>query len=108
MNATRSLFSSLRQLELKHEVEELDRVFERQAAAVVHVRRAVLDAAQRERLDRPIARLIAREPLQVQVVHLVVEIERRRMADAALALAEEDLFAAQLAFGRHAPDPAGP
>ena len=47
-NATRSAFSALVSFSLQHEVEELDRVLQRQAAAVVQVRRAVLDAAQRE------------------------------------------------------------
>ena len=36
----------------------------------------------------------------MQVVHLVVEVERRRVAGGALALAEEELLAAQLALGR--------
>jgi hypothetical protein len=49
----------------------------------VQVRRAVLDAAQRERLDEPVARLVLEEALQLQVVHLVVEVERGRMADGA-------------------------
>ena len=49
-----------------------------------------------KRLDRPVARLVLEEPLQVQVVHLVVEVERGRVAGGALRLAEEQLLAAQL------------
>src|SRR5947209_868165 len=40
----------LAELQPLHEVEELHRVLQRQAAAVVEVRRAVLDAPQREGL----------------------------------------------------------
>ena len=36
------------------------------------------------------------EALDLQVVHLVIEVERRRMAAGALRLAEEELLAAQL------------
>ena len=41
-----------------------------------------------------------RKRLQMQVVHLVVEVGWRRVADRALRLAEEQLLAAQLALGR--------
>ena len=44
------------QLEPQHQVEELDRVLEGQQAAVVQVGRRVLDAAQREGLDRAVRR----------------------------------------------------
>src|SRR5437588_12895942 len=87
-----------RQLQLQHEVEELDGVLQRQEPAVVQVGRAVLDAAQRGRLDRAVARLVLEEALQLEVVHLVVEVERGGMAGGALRLAEEQLFAAQLAL----------
>ena len=100
MNATRSCFSSFDSFKLQYEVEELDGVLQGQAAAVVQVRRAILDAAEREALDRAVARLAFQESLQVQVVHLVVEVGRRRVADRALRLAEEQLLAAQLALGR--------
>jgi hypothetical protein len=40
-------------IECKDQIEELDRIFEGQAPAVMEVRRALLDAAQRKRLDRP-------------------------------------------------------
>src|SRR6266850_6613368 len=93
-------FLLLGQLQPQDQVEELDGVLQRQAAAVVHVRRAVLDPAQREALDRAVARLVLQEALHVQVVHLVVEVGRRRMAGRALRLAEEQLLAAQLALGR--------
>ena len=44
----------VRQLQRQHQVEELDRVLQRQQPAVVMVRRRILDAAERERLDRPV------------------------------------------------------
>src|SRR5207302_729321 len=44
------------QLQFQNQIEELHRVFEGQQAAVVQVRRRVLDAAQRERLDRAVRR----------------------------------------------------
>src|SRR5262249_21639754 len=52
------------QRQLQQQVEQRDGVLQGQAAAVVHVRRVVLDAAQREALDRPIACLILQEALQ--------------------------------------------
>src|SRR5262249_62161878 len=84
------------ELEPEDEVEELDGVLQGQAAAVVQVRRAVLDAAQGERLDRAVARLVE-EALQVQVVHLVVEGERRRVGDGTPGLAGGQLLAPPLA-----------
>src|SRR5437879_198598 len=51
-------FFLLGELEPLDEVEELDGVLQRQAAAVVQVRRTLLDTAQGERLDRPVARLV--------------------------------------------------
>src|SRR5450755_940625 len=69
----------------------------------MHVRRRVLDAAQRERLDRPVpgfpqavdhCRL--EKALDLEIVHQVIGIVGRGVADTALALAEEDLLAAQL------------
>src|SRR5690606_30808693 len=97
------------QPQLQDQVEELDGVLQREAATVVQVRRAVLDAAQGERLDRPDRRL-ASEPLDAQIVHLVVEVVGRRVAGRARALAEEDLLAADLLLGRLAPvkAPVGP
>lgn len=44
----------VRELQLEHEVEELDGIVERGQASVVQVGRRVLDAAQRERLDGPL------------------------------------------------------
>src|SRR5437588_12422503 len=45
-----------RQLRLEDQVEELDRVLQRQQSAVVKVRRRLLDAAQRSGLHRPLLR----------------------------------------------------
>src|SRR3954453_20804445 len=71
----------LRQLEAEHEVKELDRVCQRQQAPVMQVGRGILDAAQGQRFDRAVRdhdeivddepRGI--EPLELQVVHVVVE-----------------------------------
>jgi hypothetical protein len=46
-----------RQFGPEHEIEELDRIVERQQAPVMQIRRRVLDTAQRERLDRSVATL---------------------------------------------------
>src|SRR5205807_583370 len=73
----------------------------------VPVRRRVLDATQRERLDRAIARrrviqvrLLLVEALRLQIVHQVVGVVRRRMAHGALGLAVEDRLAAHFGFRR--------
>ena len=44
----------LAELELQHQVKELDRIVERQQAVIVKVRRGILDPTQGEGLDRPI------------------------------------------------------
>ena len=56
------------QAQLEDQAEELDRVLQGGQPAVVQVRRAVLDAAQPEGLDRPVARLVREEALQLEVV----------------------------------------
>src|SRR5689334_18619825 len=78
----------LAQLEVEEEVEELDAVLEGGQPAVVEVRRRVLDAPQREGLD-PALGPAAVELLDAQVVHLVVQVERRRVARRAAGLAVE-------------------
>src|SRR5215475_2390412 len=69
----------------------------------MHIWRRVLDAAQRECLDRPVpgfpqsidhGRL--EKALGLEIVHQVVGIVGRGVADTALALAEEYLLPAQL------------
>ena len=76
------------------EVEELDGVVEREKATVVHVRRRVLDPAQREGLDRSVAdhgvianRARRVEAFRLQVVHEVVAVDRDAVAGAALRFA---------------------
>src|SRR5437588_2481295 len=88
------------ELELEHQVEELDRVFQGQQAAVMEIRRRFLYAAQGERLDRALCgrhqavdRLRLVEAIDLQVVHQVVGVERRRVAGGALRLAEEQRLA---------------
>src|SRR4051812_18879176 len=94
----------LGQLEAEHQVEEFDSVGERQQAAVVEVRRRLLDAAQCQGLDRAIwdngevvhdqTRRI--KALQLQVMHIVVEERQlRHMACSAAPLTHEDPFAGQ-------------
>jgi hypothetical protein len=87
----------------KDQVEELDRVLQRQQALVMQVGRVVFDAAQRKGFDRPVPdhhhavyhhRL--EEALGLEVVHQVVGVEGRLMAARALALADEDLLAPHL------------
>ena len=59
------------------------------SAAVVEVGRAVLDAPQREGLHRSVPRFVLEEPLHAEFMHLVIEVEGRRMAGGALRLAKE-------------------
>src|SRR5262245_7503253 len=66
------------QAQAEDEVEELNGVLQGQRAAVVQIRRALLDPAEREGLDGPVWWL-AVEALHLQVVHPVVEEERGRM-----------------------------
>src|SRR5216683_1892281 len=96
-----------RQLCAEDQVEELDGVFQRQKTLVMQVGRVVLGAAQRKGFDRPVAdghhvvdhhRL--EEALGLEVVHQVVGVERRLVADRALTLAEEDLLATHLGLCR--------
>ena len=87
------------EFQLKNKIEELDGVLERKKAAVVQIRRAVFNPPQRERLDRPNTGFL-QEALQMQVVHLMVEVEGRGVTACALPFAEEHLLAAPFAFGR--------
>ena len=72
----------------------------------MQVRWGVLDAAQREGLDwsfgvDPLpADHLGSEALHLEIVHLIVEVEGRRMTDSTLALAEEDLLAEALLLRR--------
>jgi hypothetical protein len=50
------------QLGAEHEVEELDRVLQREQAPVVQIRRRVLDAAQREGLEDALLYASRRSP----------------------------------------------
>src|SRR6266446_9395808 len=95
------------QLQAEDQVEELNGVGERQQTSVVQVGRRVLDAAQSERLDRPIGQhdlpiyslpdLV--EALELQVMHHVVQ--ERRLWNVALrttGLAEKQSFTGEFAF----------
>src|SRR5882762_9519024 len=91
------------QFRAEHQIEELNRIIERQQAPVVHVGRRILDAAQREGLDGSVADFIQavdhlrlEEALGLEIVHQVVGVIGCGVAGIAPALAEEDLLAAQL------------
>src|ERR1700737_191245 len=101
------LFLLRRQLGAEDQVEELDRVLQRQKTLVVHVGRVVLHAAQGKGFDGPVAdrhhvvdHYRLEEALGLQVVHQIVGVEGRLVASRALALAEEDLLAAHLGLRR--------
>ena len=79
------------------QVEELHRVFQCQKPAVVEIRWAVLDTPQRERLNRSISCFVFQELLDVEVVHLVIEIKGGRMAGGALRFAKEQFLARDFA-----------
>jgi hypothetical protein len=77
------------EFEFEDQVEELHGIFQCQSPTVVEIRWAVLDTPQRKCLNRSIAGFVFQEPLDVEVVHLVIEIDRRRMAGGALRFAKE-------------------
>src|SRR5687768_2372024 len=88
------------QFQLEHEVEKLDRIFERQQAPIVQIRRRLLNTTQRKRLDCSLGRdhhsaFHARleKPLDRKVVHLIVRVERWLMTHTALCFAEKQIFA---------------
>src|SRR5262249_17870031 len=86
------------ELEFQDQIEEFDRIFQRQTPAVMKVRRTLLDTAQRKRLDRPQGSFVDKT-LDAEIVHLVIQVEWRSMAGGALPLPKEDLFAAPFALG---------
>src|SRR4051812_27705460 len=101
------LLSSLDQLQAEHDVEELDRVCQRQQPPVMQIGRGILDAAQGQRLDRAgrdheeivddEPRRV--EPLELEVVHVVVEEgQLRHMTFGAAPLAHKDALPGQLLF----------
>jgi hypothetical protein len=89
MNSTRLCFSSAVEFEFQDQIEELHRVFQCQKPTVMEIRWAFLDTPQRERLNRSISCFVFQESLDVEVVHLVIEINRRWMADGTLRFAKE-------------------
>src|SRR6202045_2277116 len=91
------------QFRAEHQIEELNRIIERQQAPVVQVGRRILDTAQREGLDGSVADFIQavdhlrlEEALGLEIVHQVIGVIGRGVAGIAAALAEEYLLAAQL------------
>src|SRR6478736_450377 len=96
-----------RQLCPEDQIEKLDRVVECEQTTIVEVRRRVLDAAQREGLDRTfggrqnsVDGSVAEEALELEIVQGVVGVIRRRMARRALALVEEHVLTAQFLGAR--------
>ena len=85
------------EFEFQDQVEELHRVFQCQKPAVMEIRWAVLDTPQRERLNRSISCFVFQESLDVEVVHLVIEIRGGRMAGGALPFAKEQFLARDFA-----------
>src|ERR1700733_10317387 len=84
------------ELQTLNQVEEFDHVLERQTAAIVQIRRAIFDSSQRESLDWAVACFLLEEPLDMQVMHIVIEVERSRVTGSALGLPKEKRFAPQL------------
>src|SRR6478609_7591009 len=82
--------------EFQHQIEELHGVFQCQKPTVMEIRWAFLDTPQRERLNRSISCFVFQEPLDVEVVHLVIEIDRGRMAGRALRFAKEQSLTREL------------
>ena len=85
------------EFEFQDQIEELHRVFQCQKPAVMEIRWAVLDTPQRERLNRSISCFVFQESLDVEVVHLVIEINRRRMAGGTLRFAKEQFLPREFA-----------
>src|SRR5258708_9238580 len=84
------------QFRAEHQIEELNRIIERQQTPVVQVGRLILDAAQREGLDGSVAggihvvdRHRLEEALGLEIVHQVVGIVLRGVAGASPALSQE-------------------
>src|SRR5262245_9442718 len=66
----------------------------------MHIWRTVFDSAECEGLNGSVSRLIFDEPLDMQIVQLIIEVERGHVALRALTFSEEDLLASQFTFSR--------
>src|SRR5260221_7570975 len=93
------------QFRAEHQIEELNRIIERQQTPVVQVGRLILDAAQREGLDGSVAggihvvdRHRLEEALGLEIVHQVVGIVRRGVAGGPMGPSERKFLG---------PDPGG-
>ncbi len=82
----------------QNKIEKFHGVLQRQAAAVMQIRRALLNASQGEGLNRSVARF-PREPFDHQVVQLMVHIGWGKMAAPASAFSEKNPLPIHLAFG---------
>jgi len=73
------LFLRLSQPELQDHIEKFDGVLDREGAAVVQIGRTFSNPPERERFDRTVAGFVFQEPFQMQIVHLIIQVERRGM-----------------------------
>ena len=73
------LFLRLSQPELQDHIEKFDGVLDREGAAVVQIGRTLSNPPERERFDRTVAGFVFQEPFQMQIVHLIIQVERRGM-----------------------------
>src|SRR5260370_10108358 len=85
------------QLGAEHQIEELDRIIERQQTPVVQIGRRILDAAQREGLDGSVTDFThavdhfrLEEALGLEIMHQVVGVIGCGWAGTAPALAAAD------------------
>ena len=96
MNSTRLCFSSAVSLSSRTRLKNSTVSSGVKSPAVMEIRWAFLDTPQRERLNRSISCFVFQESLDVEVVHLVIEINRRWMAGGTLRFAKEQSLTREL------------
>src|SRR5260370_28307416 len=101
------LFLLRRELGAEDQVEELDRVLQRQKTLVMEIGRVVLHTAQSKGFDwavpdchHVVNHRRLETPSGLPLVHQIVGVEGRLVASRALTLAEEDLLAPHLRLCR--------
>src|SRR5438309_11036404 len=88
-----------RELQAEDEIEERDRILQREESAVVQIRRRVLDRPQCERLEDALGPPVV-EALDLEIMREVVGEVRPGVAARTLPLPAEEPFAPQLGLGR--------